>query len=260
MPCASRVTPPAGMIAGVPRRGRTVNPLRPSELGRQEELAYSLWLPERSEPAFGGVVILHGAGSCKESHHDFARACVAIGLAAVAFDQRGHGKSAGAMNDRALDDVADITALLRDRAGRPDLPVALRGSSMGGYIAILAAPWAGARAVVAICPASAEGLRRGLASGAFDFEADEEALERFLTGQELEPAVEALEVPLLLLHAEGDEQVPVEHSRELAQRMHAPGSRLITVPGGHHRSVQHDPELRAISLRWIERALRSGAH
>ena len=62
-------------------------------------------------------------------------------------------------------------------------------------------------------------------------------------------------MPVLLLHAEGDEQVPVEHSRELAAALHAPGSRLIVVPGGHHRSIQHDGELQAVSLRFIERAL-----
>jgi hypothetical protein len=32
-------------------------------------------------------------------------------------------------------------------------------------------------------------------------------------------------------------------------------SRLITVPGGHHRSVQHDDELQAVSLKFIQRAL-----
>jgi hypothetical protein len=40
--------------------------------------------------------------------------------------------------------------------------------------------------------------------------------------------------------------------------MNAPGSRLIVVPGGHHRSIQHDQELQAVSLRFIERALGAG--
>lgn len=221
-----------------------------------EGLAYSLWMPEGARPALGGVVILHGAGSCKENHHDFARAALGAGFAAVAFDQRGHGASSGPMDGGALDDVAAIADLLRVRMGDPAPPVALRGSSMGGYLAIRAAPVSRARAVVAICPASGEGLRRGLASGAFKFDADVPSLEQMLSDQDLHQAVGSLMIPVLLLHAEGDEQVPVEHSRELARELSSPQSRLIAVPGGHHRSVQHDPELRAVSLRWLARALR----
>jgi alpha-beta hydrolase superfamily lysophospholipase len=243
------------MIAGVRRRARIVKPVLPQQIGEQDGLAYSLWLPDGA--VRGGVVILHGAGSCKENHHDFARAAIATGLAAVAFDQRGHGASRGPMDGRVIDDVAAIAQLLRARLDDPELPLALRGSSMGGYLAIVAAPAVRARAVVSICPASAEGLRRGLGSGSLRFDADLDALDRFLSAHELYSAVETLAVPLLLLHAEGDEQVPVEHSRELAERAAHPQSRLIAVPGGHHRSVQHDAELQAISLRWIERALAS---
>jgi pimeloyl-ACP methyl ester carboxylesterase len=126
---------------------------------------------------------------------------------------------------------------------------------MGGYLAIVAAPAAQARAVVAICPPSAQGLARGLASGALNFDADRPALEEFLADNDLHAAVAGLSVPLLLLHAEGDEQVPVEHSRELAARITDPRSRLVTVPHGHHRSVQHDPELTALALRFLIRNL-----
>jgi alpha-beta hydrolase superfamily lysophospholipase len=242
------------MIGRVRRRMQTFTPVRPSETGIHEGLAFTLWLPEKAPPT-GGVVILHGAGSCKENHHDFARAALAAGFGAIAFDQRGHGASEGPMDGRVLEEVVAMAALLRARLQAPDPPIALRGSSMGGYLAILAAPAAGARAVVAICPADPEGLRRGLDSGELGFEADRGALERLLSAHDLHRAVESLQIPLLLLHAEGDERVPVQHSRELAERMTAPGSRLITVPGGHHRSLQHDPELRAVSLRWLERAL-----
>jgi pimeloyl-ACP methyl ester carboxylesterase len=238
---------------------RTVTPVLPTEIGTQDGLSYSLWVPERPAPVRGGVVILHGAGSCKENHHDFARAALAARLAALAFDQRGHGASEGAMNGSVLDDVAAMAAVLRASIGGPEAAIALRGSSMGGYLAIVAAPLVRARGAVAICPASAEGLRRGLASGAFQFKADAAALDRFLSAHELDEVVESLDTPVLLLHAEGDEQVPVEHSRELAARLRSPQSRLITVPGGHHRSVQHDPELRAVSLRWIARVLDAPA-
>jgi alpha-beta hydrolase superfamily lysophospholipase len=236
-------------------RLRTVNPVLPAETGRRDGLAFSLWRPSTGDGApRGGVVILHGAGSCKENHHDFARAAVAAGFAAIAFDQRGHGDSDGPMDARALSDVESMAALLRDRIGAPELPLALRGSSMGGYFAILAAAPVGARAVVAICPASGEGLRRSLAEGRLGFEADGDALDAFLAAHDLERAVASLAVALLLLHADGDEIVPIQHSRELAARTRAPGSRLIAIPGGHHRSIQHDHELQAVSLRFIAQA------
>jgi alpha-beta hydrolase superfamily lysophospholipase len=225
----------------------------PSEVGVHEGLSYTLWMPHT--PARTGVVLLHGAGSCKENHHDFARAALGAGLGAIAFDQRGHGESQGPMDGRASDDVAAMALLLRERLGDARAPIALRGSSMGGYLALVSAAQARAAAVVAICPASAEGLSRGLDEGRFSFEADAPALQAFLAEHDERQAIAALEAPVLLLHAEGDEQVPVEHSRELAGLTRSPKSRLIAVPGGHHRSVQHDPDLQAVSVRFIERCL-----
>jgi pimeloyl-ACP methyl ester carboxylesterase len=207
------------------------------------------------------VITLHGAGSCKENHYDFARAAVGAGLAAIAFDQRGHGDSEGPMDGRALDDVVAIAGLLRSRLGGGSAPpIALRGSSMGGYLALVSAAAVSAAAVVAICPASDEGLRRGLSSGRFTFDADRPALDRFLADHDVAAAARELEVPVLLLHAEGDEQVPVEHSRELAALLRSPRSRLITLPGGHHRSIQHDGEMQAVSLRFISRELERAAN
>jgi uncharacterized protein len=235
-------------------RLRTVTAALPNEIDSHEGLAYSLWLPERAPGVRGGVLILHGAGSCKESHHDFARAVLPLGLGALAFDQRGHGASEGALDGAVLDDIEAMAALLRSRIGGPDAKLALRGSSMGGMLSILSAERVGANVVVAICPATIAGTRRLLNGGDLHFRVDVQAMESLLEGVDLSAAVSSLGAPLLLLHAEGDEQVPVQHSRELAAYMRAPGSRLIAVPGGHHRSIQHDEELQAVSLRFIERA------
>jgi alpha-beta hydrolase superfamily lysophospholipase len=203
-------------------------------------LAYTLWRPD--EEPWGGLVVIHGASSRKENHHDFARAARDAGLAVVVPDLRGHGESEGALDARVLDDLAAVAQLVPE-------PRALRGSSMGGYLAIAAAERVGARAVIAICPASHEQLLRGLRGEHFEFEVDRPSLEAFLAEHPLEPP----DIPLLLLHAEGDERVPVEHSRELAVR--APQAKLVIVPGGHHRSVQHDAELQGEALRWLRRAL-----
>jgi pimeloyl-ACP methyl ester carboxylesterase len=201
------------------------------------------------------VIVLHGAGSCKESHQEYARALIAAGLAALLFDQRGHGGSEGPMDGRVLDDVAAMASVLRSRCGISDLPIALRGSSMGGCLAIWAAPLVAACAVVAICPADPAVLRRGLRSRRFGFDADLDSLDEMLSHLDLRVAVKQLSAPLLLMHAAGDEQVPVEFSRELSQHFRNAHSRLVVVPGGDHRSVQHDPKLQALSTKFIVRAI-----
>ncbi len=225
-------------------------PAPPARIDAVDGLAYSLWLPE-GEPA-GGVVIVHGADSQKESHHDFARLLRDAGLAAVCFDLRGHGASPGPLDGRLLADVATVAGVL------PPGPLALRGSSLGGYVAIAAAELAGAAAVVAICPAPGRLLAAGLRAGRFGFAADQEALGALLSEHELTDVVEQSEVPLMLLHAEGDERVPVASSIELDARSRARRKKLIVTPGGHHRSVQHDAELQGEAVRFIRRAFEEG--
>jgi alpha-beta hydrolase superfamily lysophospholipase len=221
-----------------------VTPDPPTELASRDGLAYALFLPA-GEPR-GGIVILHGAGSCKESHYDFARHARRLGFAAVAFDQRGHGDSDGALDDRAGEDVAAVAGLL------PPGPLALRGSSLGGYLALTAGAPAGADCVVAICPATAEGLRRGVRAGRFEARIDAEAVDAYLAAHDQTDAVAAFEdIALLLMHAEGDEVVPVEYSHDLYAAAGTVHKRIIAVPGGHHRSLQHDEEMQAVSLRFI---------
>ena len=223
----------------------------PPELGTSDGLSYALFLPE-GEPETG-VVILPGAGSAKESHFDFARGCRDEGMAALAFDARGHGRSEGDFGPGAIDDVLAMIELLRTHARQ----VALRGSSMGGFAAIHAA----ARdpelcAVVAICPAPEDVLLRMLrADGASRFRCDVPATQAWLESLDLYGAVAELgpRTSLLLLHARGDEQVPYDVSEWLFAAAHEP-KRLLLMPGGHHRSLQHDLELQAVSRRFVRKA------
>jgi pimeloyl-ACP methyl ester carboxylesterase len=213
----------------------------PAELGRVDGLHYALFRPA-GRPR-GGVIVLHGAGSRKENHFDFARRCADSGLSAVACDLRGHGQSTGILDAGVLADVATVAGVL------PPGPVAVRGSSMGSFVAVLAGARMGAAAVVAICPPSAEALALALRSGRYDIAADEGALEALLAGADLSAAASALGPRLLLQHAEGDERVPVAHSRALHAA--APGSRLTTVAGGDHRFAQHHPALMAQGIDFI---------
>ena len=205
------------------------------------------------------MVILHGAGSCKENHADFARSCVARGWAAITFDQRGHGDAEDEMAPAAVGDVGRMARLLAETDGVDPERVCARGSSMGGFMAIHAAAVSDRIAgVIAICPASEENLLDGLRRERFEMRVDRDALEAWLGEHEVADAVALVgSKPLLFLHARGDEQIDVAQTEALAAAAEPPVETII-VPGGHHRSLQHDAELHEVALRWLEKALLDG--
>ncbi len=233
---------------------RIVHGQPPSRTGTHHGLAWAAFEPPG--PVHGSVLVLHGADSVKENQFDFARAAALAGVLAVGFDARGHGHSDGVLGDGALDDVAAMADLARSLAGDPGLPLGLRGSSMGGYLALTCAAAVRADAIVAICPAGGQHLVAGLRTpGRFAFARDDDALEALITRHDVHDAVRDLRVPLLLLHARGDLQIPVEHSQELAAL--ARDCRYVELPGGHHQSIQHDGELLGMSVRYLARELRA---
>jgi uncharacterized protein len=228
----------------------------PSRIATENGIAYALWLPEGPGP-WPAALILHGAGSRKENHADFARLALANGWAAMTFDARGHGESEGAMGPGAVGDVVAMFRLLASEPGVDADRVIMRGSSMGGFFALHAtAIEPRVAGVIAVCPASEETLSLGFKQEKFDMRVgDRDGIRAWLAEHDLRDAVEMIGPrPLIFLHAEGDEDVPVAFTRELHARAIGP-RKLIVEPGGHHRSVQHDAELQAVALRWIERAL-----
>jgi alpha-beta hydrolase superfamily lysophospholipase len=225
--------------------------------GKHNGLAYALRLPEDGPSP--GVVVVHGAGSRKENHADFARLSVANGWAALTFDLPGHGGSEPEMSGAAVDAVISMVDLLAVQPELDSTRIAVRGSSLGGFLAILAAAASTEIAgVIAICPASEDHLARGVRSGRFEMRiGDSLGMEAWLMLQDVGEAVEQMAGrPLILLHAEGDTQIPSDHSEELYERAGEP-RKLVIAPGGAHTTVQHDPELQATALRWLDREMRA---
>ena len=229
---------------------RTVHVEPPGRrLGVRDGLAYALFLPageprgRRRDPPRRGL-------AARSSHFDFApRAARPRASPRSCFDQRGHGESEGALDGRAIDDVATIARRCCRRRARRRCAARAWAAGWRSPRRRASAP----RAVVAICPATRRAAcARGLRDGRFDFRADAAALDALLAEHDdRRRGGRRSASALLLLHAEGDEVVPVEHSRALHAA--APGSRLVAVPGGHHRSVQHDPELQALAVRFLAR-------
>jgi uncharacterized protein len=235
-------------------------PRRPDREDRHNGLAYALWLPDggsAEEPA-PAVVVVHGAGSRKENHADFARLATAAGWTALTFDLPGHGTSDRDFSGAAVDDVIAMADLLAVQPAVDETRLAVRGSSLGGFLAIAAAAATPEIAgVIAICPASGDHLARGVRSGRLEMRVgDPLDLEAWLAAQDLHDAVGRIAGrPLILMHAEGDTQIPSEHSAELFDEAGEP-RKLVIAPGGAHTTVQHDPELQGTALRWLERELR----
>jgi alpha-beta hydrolase superfamily lysophospholipase len=242
-------------------------PQPPDESGRLDGIAYDLWLPLGADPS-PAVLIFHGAGSQKANHVDFARAATSHGFVALTFDNRGHGQSDGKLGGRAVTDAERLVHALAERPEVDERRIAVRGSSMGGLLAIhLAAVSKQVAAAVAICPAAEhmmiDDLRR-LARGEppppgsalESIRVDAPALVAWLEEHDVREAIELLGTkPLMLVHARDDEVIPWEFSRELYQRAEEP-KRLLLLEGGNHRSAQHDSEVQGETLRWLHRVMR----
>jgi alpha-beta hydrolase superfamily lysophospholipase len=214
--------------------------VRPSPLALRSSdgtgLAAELWPAAAGAP---GVAIVHGAGSRKENHGDFARLCREAGMSALTLDLRGHGASGGEPGPGMLDDVmAALDALAERGAGR----LGVRGSSLGGFLALHAASrHPAARAAVALCPAGAERLARL-------YEAD------WPLALPLEPAVARPGVARAFWHATGDDRVPWAGTRVLAG-LSPPPIQLRVVLGGGHQTLQHDPVVLTESVAFLREHL-----
>lgn len=184
--------------------------------------------------------MLHGFGSCRANHGGYAARLAAAGINTLALDLRGHGDSGGTADVGMVDDVIAALDWLAAEGARA---LGVRGSSLGGFLALHAAVrHIGVRAVAAICPAHQDGLahRRGL-TWALDMP--------------LQDAVAREDgIARGYWHATGDELVPWQWSQQLFGLSPHP-RRLRIAPGGHHRSLQNDPTVHADTIAFLSKHL-----
>lgn len=94
------------------------------------------WTP--ATPPRAALLLVHGLHDHAQRHAALAAALQADGVAVLAMDLRGHGRSGGRAQRvdslaQALDDIGRATALLRER--HPGVPLLLHGHSFGGALA-----------------------------------------------------------------------------------------------------------------------------
>lgn len=178
-----------------------------------------------------------------------AALCEARGQSMVRFDYSGHGASGGKFADGTIGVwLADALAVLDQLT---EGPLILVGSSMGGWIGLLAALARPGRMAAFVSVAAAPDFTDALMWEAMTFEEratlmDKGVLEvggapvtRALIEDGrtrlLLPRPIALACPVRLLHGQADTDVPWEMSMRLMQQLDTPDAQLTLVKDGGHR-------------------------
>lgn len=167
-------------------------------------------------------------------------------------DLRGHGHSEGGPEGFRLSALLDDLLVFLDRF--PGRPAVLIGSSMGGWLATLAAERRfQVRGLILLAPAfnfiqdqvgrlpeaelaawQRDGRRRFVSDSGEAYELDYAALQDAQAFDCLHRAV-SLSCPVRILHSVQDEVVPVSVSRAFARACRAPAFELTEIPDGDHR-------------------------
>jgi dipeptidyl aminopeptidase/acylaminoacyl peptidase len=206
-----------------------------------------------------GVLLLHGFASTKsESHRMFvklARKLAAHGVAALRFDFRGAGDSAGEFEELTIrSQVADAVEAFRYLARHKRINsrrLAVVGMSMGGAIAaqlvgrekdrvktlVLLAPVAEGAGILdeLSTPESVSSLAQ---TGITDYGGNLVGVSFIRQFADMKPLREITKAkcPVLLVHGEADTVVPPHHSELYERALHA-GKRMVKkviIPGADH--------------------------
>ncbi len=207
-------------------------------------------------PAVACVVLCHGLLSSMESpkFKALAEALARAGVAAVRFDFRGCGKSAGTLSQSTvsgrLEDLRAVTHFLSENLGYTRIP-GLMGSSMGGFVALL---YAGRQANVPaltvwaapFAPLELGGLKTHPENARLGptFFQDLGFHDLLSMGERINH--------LLVIHGEKDELIPVSHALRIYE-LALPPKQLHIIPGADHRFTEpaHRQDATHKTVKWF---------
>jgi pimeloyl-ACP methyl ester carboxylesterase len=188
------------------------------------------WWISASAPSTGHVLFCHGNGGNIGDRLDNARLLAEAGFDLLLFDYRGYGRSSGRPSEEGTyRDAHAARRVLLEQAGVEASRVLYLGESLGGAIALNLALEVPPRGLVL---QSAFTSVRDVAVAHYPF------LPRFPVPDAYpsHQRVGRLRSPLLVLHGEADEVVPVSHARALYQAAPEP-KRLELLPGVGHNDL-----------------------
>jgi dienelactone hydrolase/catechol 2,3-dioxygenase-like lactoylglutathione lyase family enzyme len=206
--------------------------------GHGVSLGGYLFKPQAGKPPYPALVLLHGFAGHAHNLAGLARRCSANGYVALALSLRGWLGSEGE-SDQGLRQPLDVMAAIDWLAKRPMVDrnrIGLVGASMGGQVALLTAAHRPPIKAVASYFAPTD-LPKWRERNPYirDYLDD-------LCGPEGLPVrspilrVAQIDVPVLLIHGDKDDNVPVEQTTAMAEALKSHGKEVETfiVPGATH--------------------------
>jgi uncharacterized protein len=238
--------------------------LNPAQLGLSYEDIYfhsadgtklhGWFFPAKTQPVKGTFIQLHGNAENISTHFRSLVWVIEHGYHLFTFDYRGYGRSAGEVSiEGALDDVLAAIVQARQLAAlEGGERLILYGQSLGGALLLYVAGTMADRADIAVVIAdsafsSYQTLARDILAShwltfllqplAYVLVSDRYAPQHVLA--EISP------VPLLVIHGERDEIIPVQHGQQIYDRAKAPkwfwkleGVGHIQSMSPHHRQYR----------------------
>ena len=238
---------------------------------QEEKLAGTLHLPD--EPNGGGVVFGH-CFTCSRNTRIIRHICsdlAAAGFIALRFDFSGNGQSEGDFAASSYSkQMAEIQKAVDIIAEKGAEWIGLAGHSMGAVIAILTA--ARMNRVKAVCALA--GRLSGLKAthffnkrqikelhdtGRVSFSSRGRPLQLSTAffadaGQfNLPETLKTLQAPLMIVHGDHDEIVPVEEAH-LAQKLNLINTKLAIIPDADHMfsNDEHRLKISKLVVKWFE--------
>lgn len=180
------------------------------------------------------VLFFHGNAGNLTDRVDLLVELCEMGAEVLAVDYRGYGRSAGRPSEEGLyrDAAAAWGFLTQTRDVEPSR-IVVWGKSLGGAVAIeLAAKLAGAQRPAGLIVQSSFTSVPAMAAEHYPF------LPRFLLRHRMDSLsrIGRVGCPLLVIHGEADEIVPINHGRALFDAAVQP-KRFVPVPGVGHNDL-----------------------
>ena len=217
------------------------------------------WWLYTQAPRQGTVLFFHGNAENISTHIGHVYWLVGYGYDVVAVDYRGYGKSAGTPSlDGSVQDIQATLAYVDGGLATPGEPMFVIGQSIGGSLSVAALAQSELKqrlsGIIIIGSFSDyHKITRQALSGFWltwplqwplSFTVDNSySPEKFIA--RLSP------VPLLIMHGEYDQVVPVEHGRRLFELAQPP--KFLEQVNGDHNHIMKNSRTRELLLEYLQR-------